>query len=171
MKFLALLALALLASGPASAHDKNHANEALYAPAAGSTAPVQSRGEPAMYPGAKAQRLAQIRAQPASLSVSSAADVSQAVDVSDNTDDYLAWGILAFTLLALCIEAFVVVKAQKPWSPQSILRVFGLTIIVPLAVFLIVAGYSENQIAPVIGLLGVIAGYLLGNNDKQRTSA
>jgi hypothetical protein len=90
---------------------------------------------------------------------------------SPGTDSNLAWGILIFTFLALCIEAVVVVKAQKPWSPQSILRVFGITFIVPLSVLLIVAGYSENQIAPVIGLLGVIAGYLLGNNDKSRTGA
>ena len=37
----------------------------------------------------------------------------------------------------------------------------------PGLVFLIVAGYTEKQIAPVIGLLGTIAGYLLGKSSSE----
>ena len=35
------------------------------------------------------------------------------------------------------------------------------------AIFLVVAGYSDQQIAPVIGLLGTIAGYLLGKESGR----
>jgi hypothetical protein len=36
---------------------------------------------------------------------------------------------------------------------------------------LVIAGYSKDQITPVIGLLGVVAGYLLGANEQQSGSA
>jgi hypothetical protein len=58
--------------------------------------------------------------------------------------------------------------AQKAWSPQSLLRVLGIVLIIPLAVVLVVAGYSEDQIASVIGLMGVAVGYLLGSGEKPR---
>lgn len=58
--------------------------------------------------------------------------------------------------------------AQRPWSPQSLLRVLGIVLIIPLAVVLVVAGYSEDQIASVIGLMGVAVGYLLGSGEKPR---
>ncbi|GAB3358706.1 hypothetical protein GCM10027430_29410 [Lysobacter tyrosinilyticus] len=83
----------------------------------------------------------------------------------------LSLAVLVFALAALIIEAFIAVKAQKPWSPQSITRAFGLTMILSFSMLLIVAGYDKDQIAPVMGLLGVIAGYLLGNADRPRASA
>ena len=78
----------------------------------------------------------------------------------------LTYAVLAFAALALFSVAYLAAKAAKPWAPDSIIRVFGIVLIVPLAVLLVVAGYSEKQIAPVIGLLGVIAGYLLGHNQR-----
>ena len=33
--------------------------------------------------------------------------------------------------------------------------------------FLIVARYTDKQMGPVMGLLGTIVGYLLGNNSSQ----
>jgi hypothetical protein len=35
--------------------------------------------------------------------------------------------------------------------------------------FLITAGYTSDQIAPMIGLLGTIAGYLLGKSTQGST--
>ena len=51
-------------------------------------------------------------------------------------------------------------------EPNMILRPFGTILIIVAAVFLVVAGYTEEQIAPVIGLLGTIAGYILGRSDR-----
>ena len=50
-------------------------------------------------------------------------------------------------------------------NADDVLKLFGTLIIVISAVFLVVAGYSDTQIAPVIGLLGTIAGYLLGRES------
>jgi len=79
----------------------------------------------------------------------------------------LSVALLIFSLLVLLMEAVIIMKAQKTWAPQSIMRVFGLTLIVSMAVLLVVAGYGKEQVGPVMGLLGVIAGYLLGNNDHR----
>ena len=37
--------------------------------------------------------------------------------------------------------------------------------VVTAGLYLIVAGYSDTQIAPMMGLLGTIIGYLLGKTD------
>jgi hypothetical protein len=52
-------------------------------------------------------------------------------------------------------------------NADDVLKLFGTIIIVISAVFLVVAGYTDTQIAPVIGLLGTIAGYLLGRESVE----
>lgn len=81
--------------------------------------------------------------------------------------------VLAIALLLLTAGLaggviYLAKTAQKAWSPQSLLRVLGIILIIPLAVILVVAGYSEDQIASVIGLMGVAVGYLLGSGEKPR---
>ena len=83
----------------------------------------------------------------------------------------LSVAILVFALLIIGIEAFLISKAKKTWAPRSIVRLIGLTLIVCIAALLVVAGYGKDQVAPVMGLLGVIAGYLLGANEQQSASA
>ncbi|NKX17935.1 hypothetical protein HGD86_02010 [Alteromonadaceae bacterium A_SAG5] len=53
---------------------------------------------------------------------------------------------------------------------MNIVRLIGLTLILCLAAFLVVAGYGKEQISAVIGLLGVIAGYLLGANSGNNSN-
>ncbi|WP_055137071.1 hypothetical protein [Pseudomonas corrugata] len=78
---------------------------------------------------------------------------------------YIVVGFGVFVLL--CITYLI----QKNKQPDILLRPFGTILIVIGAVFLIVAGYSEKQIAPVIGLLGTIAGYILGKESKEKPEA
>ncbi len=80
------------------------------------------------------------------------------------TEIYLSWGILLFGLVVLSLEVFVLLKQKQGWGVNST-RIVGLTLVVVSGVFLITAGYSESQIAPMIGLLGTIVGYLLGKSD------
>jgi hypothetical protein len=79
----------------------------------------------------------------------------------------LSCAVLVFGLLVLCLQALLIIKAAKGWHPKSILRVNGLTLIIVSALLLITAGYDAQQVAPVMGLLGTIAGYLLGSGDKK----
>lgn len=67
--------------------------------------------------------------------------------------------VLIFGLVTICITAWLLRRERESYL---ILRTLGTILILTFAVFLIVAGYSDQQIAPAMGLLGTIAGYLLG---------
>lgn len=67
--------------------------------------------------------------------------------------------VLLFGFLTLCLAAYVIRRGHA-W--EAVLKIFGMVLIIVLTVFLIVAGYDDKQIAPAVGLLGTIAGYLLG---------
>jgi hypothetical protein len=68
--------------------------------------------------------------------------------------------ILVFGLLMTIIAAFLLTKTTVPSA--DILRLFTLLVIVTGTLFLVASGYSATDIAPSMGLLGTIAGYLLG---------
>jgi hypothetical protein len=70
--------------------------------------------------------------------------------------------VLVFGLLTICITARLL---RKESDSHIVLRTLGTILILTFAVFLIVAGYSDQQIAPAMGLLGTIAGYLLGKDS------
>lgn len=77
---------------------------------------------------------------------------------------YLSLGVLVFGLIIIGLEVGVLFFQKQGWGINST-RLVGLTLVVICGVFLITAGYSERQIAPMIGLLGTIIGYLLGKTD------
>lgn len=83
----------------------------------------------------------------------------------------LGVAILTFTVLVLAIQAILITKSKSTWHPNSMLRFMGLTLIMTSALFLVTAGYSAEQMAPAMGLLGTIAGYLLGAGESKRTGA
>ena len=76
----------------------------------------------------------------------------------------LSTSILVFGILVILIMAYLVLKER---NTTFVLRAFGVPLIIVAAIFLVVTGYSQDQIAPVIGLLGTIAGYLLGSRPDQ----
>ncbi|WP_447797766.1 hypothetical protein [Pseudomonas moraviensis] len=69
--------------------------------------------------------------------------------------------VLIFGLL-ICILVMVLMRQGR--NADSVLKVMGTILIIISSIFLVVAGYTDTQIAPVMGLLGTIAGYLLGKN-------
>lgn len=71
--------------------------------------------------------------------------------------------ILAFGVVVLGLAAWLVKSGQ---SATAVLRVFGTVLIIVMVTFLVVAGYDDKQIAAPLGLLGTIAGYLLGRDAK-----
>ena len=76
--------------------------------------------------------------------------------------------ILGFGLMVIMIVFFV--GTRQP-NPDGVFKLTTVTLVITSSLFLVIAGYSSEQIAPVIGLLGTIAGYLLGkasdSNDKK----
>jgi hypothetical protein len=72
--------------------------------------------------------------------------------------------VLGFGLIIIGLETLLIFT--KKISEENIVRFIIVTLIIISALFLITAGYSNNQIAPAIGLLGTVAGYLLGKTEK-----
>lgn len=77
---------------------------------------------------------------------------------------FLSISILTFSLLVFGLMTYLIKQGKEP---EIILKTFGSILIIVSAVFLIVAGYSEEQISPVIGLLGTVAGYILGRTTSK----
>lgn len=71
---------------------------------------------------------------------------------------------MGFTLL---LVAFLTYLIKHGYDLENLSKLFGTILIIVAAVFLIVAGYTETQIVPVIGLLGTIAGYMLGKEHSK----
>jgi hypothetical protein len=53
-------------------------------------------------------------------------------------------------------------------SANDVIKGLSLTLIVVGVLFSMTAGFDAQSIAPAVGLLGTIAGYLLGRRDDSR---
>ncbi|WP_026968046.1 hypothetical protein [Algoriphagus terrigena] len=85
--------------------------------------------------------------------------VSQILPMS-SYEFYLSLLVLGFGILVILFEFFLI-KIKKINASDTI-KFIIITLIIISTLFLITAGYSNDQIAPAVGLLGTIAGYLLG---------
>ena len=72
--------------------------------------------------------------------------------------------VLIYSLIVLALATYLIRLGK---SSESVLRIFGTILIISSSVFLIVAGYTNQQIAPAMGLLGTVAGYLLGKESSK----
>jgi hypothetical protein len=81
--------------------------------------------------------------------------------------------VLVFGLAVMLLSARALIRGIPA---SAVLRLFGMLTIIVMSVFLIVAGYNTEQVAPVVGLLGTLAGYLVGRSassdaaDRARTA-
>lgn len=90
---------------------------------------------------------------------------------------YSSLGILLYSLLLCILITFLIIRQNTDglradsigsWDPMSVIRFFGLTFIITTGMYLIVSGYSDQQIAGMMGLLGSLAGYLLGESKERK---
>ena len=72
--------------------------------------------------------------------------------------------VLVYSLIVLALATYLIRLGK---SSSSVLRIFGTILIISSSIFLIVAGYTSQQIAPAMGLLGTLAGYLLGKESAS----
>lgn len=79
-----------------------------------------------------------------------------------------AAGVFGFGLF-VTIAAFFL-RRYAGFSEDAVIRLVSLILIVSGTLFLVTLGYSAEQIAPALGILGTIAGYMLGrsHNDKVK---
>jgi hypothetical protein len=73
--------------------------------------------------------------------------------------------VLVFGLTMTLTAVFLLTRGRQ--SIDSVVRLFALIIIVTGTLFLVAAGFDAKDIAPSMGLLGTIAGYLLGRSSSH----
>jgi hypothetical protein len=78
----------------------------------------------------------------------------------------LGVGALAFGLSVIVLGALL--RAKDRIDTSAFFKLAGLALVLAVGLSLIVVGYSQYQIAPMMGLLGTVAGYLLGKGEGAR---
>lgn len=121
-------------------------------------------------PASPRAALADLRAETQALREGDAASTQAAPQQpwSPELVRYLSTSILAFGLGVMLIMGWLVVRRG---ITQGVLRLICVPLIVVAAVFLMVVGYDDDQLTPIVGLLGTIAGYLLGRTDSPVSGA
>jgi hypothetical protein len=102
--------------------------------------------------------------------------ISQASSVSSvvaGGQPWNPWLISFLTLLILVFSGFVLHYMRSMLkdgnSPGEILRLATMPMVITAAIFLVLLGYSNEQMTPVIGLLGTMIGYVLGSATARGT--
>jgi uncharacterized membrane protein len=76
--------------------------------------------------------------------------------------------ILVFGVIVIGMLVWTAASGKMPveWG----FRLIGLALVLTAGLFLIVAGFTQEQMAGMMGLLGSAAGYILGKDVKGSTS-
>ena len=67
----------------------------------------------------------------------------------------------------LIILALAIALRAKDATANDVIRGYSIILIITGSMVLISAGYSNDQIAPAMGLFGTLAGYLLGQKENK----
>jgi hypothetical protein len=78
----------------------------------------------------------------------------------------LSISILAFGAVALWLQMWVMVKRGKGWGPVSS-RLVGLTLFIVAALFISTSGVAHDNTTAVLGFLGTITGFVIGNKNSS----
>lgn len=73
----------------------------------------------------------------------------------------LSLTIVGFHAVALAIVAILIIR-RPDLEIADLTRLIGLILIIGGALLLVSSGFDKDQITGVVGLMGAIAGYLLG---------
>jgi hydrogenase/urease accessory protein HupE len=73
--------------------------------------------------------------------------------------------LILFTFGVIAIAAFYMLARSDKGTP-FIMRIYVIIVIVFGTLLIVSSSYTTQQIAPVVGLFGTIAGYLLGRSDR-----
>ncbi len=70
--------------------------------------------------------------------------------------------VLVFMVVALILSTILLFRKQA--ESTEVLKVFGVLSIIGLSTLLLITGYGNEQLTPIVGLFGAISGYLLGKD-------
>jgi len=88
--------------------------------------------------------------------------------LTTNREFWLSILVLAFGVIVIFVEFFSL-RSRDQVGAGDVIRLYGVTLILVGVLFVVVAGFDVDQIAPALGLFGTVAGYLLGKSaDGER---
>ncbi|MFN0019558.1 MAG: hypothetical protein ACKVP0_14960 [Pirellulaceae bacterium] len=83
----------------------------------------------------------------------------------------LGFGVLVFTVIVIVVQWHIMIRREQRWNGATF-RLIGLTLILNAGVFLTVVDVVDPETRnPMFGLLGALAGYILGrdvSSEKRR---
>lgn len=83
----------------------------------------------------------------------------------------LAWGVLAFGTVITLAMIWFLGQRTKHGSVEDMtdaMKYPVVLVIIVSSLFLVTGGYGNAQITPIIGLLGTVAGYVLGRSKVTK---
>lgn len=81
---------------------------------------------------------------------------------------YMGFSLLGFGLIVFLLISYFVKIGR---DPESLLKTFVVPLMVVIAVFLPLSGIEAEYMTSSIGLLGTVAGYLLGKSRNEDSVA
>lgn len=88
----------------------------------------------------------------------------------EQQSNFLSVLILVFGLL-LFIALLVFIGSRHQGLGENNRKLVGMIVIATFSIYLISAGFNNEQITPVIGLLGTLAGYVLSSNPTNNNGS
>ncbi|PHI21118.1 hypothetical protein CEQ90_03590 [Lewinellaceae bacterium SD302] len=91
----------------------------------------------------------------------------QAVPTKTQLELSLSIAVLVFGAVVTLALLFFIARRTKESSLDQLIDIIKYPVVLVIIVgglFLVTAGYGNEQIAPIIGLMGTIAGYLMGRS-------
>ena len=76
----------------------------------------------------------------------------------------LTFIIFVFGLIAMAVF-FLLVRLER--ATPYLMRIYVIIILIFGTLLVVSSAYSTDQIAPVVGFFGTIAGYLLGRSERR----
>ncbi|WLE96963.1 MAG: hypothetical protein QTN59_20095 [Candidatus Electrothrix communis] len=104
-----------------------------------------------------------------SLPVSSVSEVHSLNDSIKFFTQPVVWSSTMLFLISWIVFSLLSKNIRETdHHPYDLLITFGIPFIVLCSVFAVVLAPTKDSITPIVGLLGTVAGYLLGRNDNTR---
>ncbi len=102
--------------------------------------------------------------EPQTIPPAAAAKMSQAGDLFTTGEFRLTAVIFLFGLIAMGV--FYMLLRHERATPYT-MRIFVIIILIFGTLLIVSSAYSTDQIAPIVGFFGTIAGYLLGKTERS----
>ena len=96
------------------------------------------------------------------------ADLSKVGNVFSQSEISLTLVIFVFGLIVTGIF-YLLIRTEK--ATPFLMRLYVVIVLVIGALLVVSSAYGTDQIVPVVGFFGTIAGYLLGKSDRRDPEA